>query len=583
MARHDKVGRIAWAGGFLAACLVVLRLAAFAGPVAQDEENLGGLGGANLRVQMNGENDELLNGRLGPALLRTLAGRRFVPWEKSAVSKSVVRTRIALGAVIKNWNTDSLAALLTLSERSSYARNNPYVRLTKDGGKDSYEARLAAKIRNSPGKLAPHEVLAMSLDVCRDDYSLATLTAHNLLKEIAYAERRNDESVIGVAPGRKGDLYTTILPRDISRKLIDLRPEGDAVFYDRMGPWYHAFGLFFVGSVASGTDAQIFAEIENLTRVFKLGSAPDYFKERINTWAANLSSKLNGQVGRNVSADLPRKMPSPAPVVPKPTSAQEAGGFWRFTGERLVKGKPFLVGPADTSKIDASGGGSTITTIYSQRNWRSTATFSWTSAGELGVLQPGAKLSFRGLLTHSGDGQASAGISFQAYGQEPGTGGPQGSAATKNWDRVADRTETKQSEISVPGGALFPGKRMELRFEIYPGGASSALYRTYEWSDGVAPSDAGKPASAGSWGGAWSSNFGRMSLQQSGGKVTGTYDYKGGRLEGAVAGNVLQGRWTQTNGSGRFELRLGADGASFSGRWGNGETLNGGFWNGRRE
>ena len=79
MARHDKVGRIAWAGGFLAACLVVLRLAAFAGPVAQDEEKLGGWGGANLRVQMNGENDELLNGRLGPALLRTLAGRRFVP------------------------------------------------------------------------------------------------------------------------------------------------------------------------------------------------------------------------------------------------------------------------------------------------------------------------------------------------------------------------------------------------------------------------------------------------------------------------------------------------------------------------
>lgn len=575
MARHDKVGRIAWAGGFLAACLVVLRLAAFSGPVAQDEENLGGWGGANLRVQMNGENDELLNGRLGPALLRTLAGRRFVPWEKSAVSKSVVRTRIALGAVIKNWNTDSLAALLTLSERSSYARNNPYVRLTKDGGKDSYEARLAAKIRNSPGKLAPHEVLAMSLDVCRDDYSLATLTAHNLLKEIAYAERRNDESVIGVAPGRKGDLYTTILPRDISRKLIDLRPEGDAVFYDRMGPWYHAFGLFFVGSVASGTDAQIFAEIENLTRVFKLGSAPDYFKERINTWAGNLSSKLNGQVGRNVSADLPRKMPSPAPAVPQPAPAG-GQGHWRFSGERLVKGKPFLVGPADTSKIDASGGGASLTTIYSQRNSKTVATFSWTPSADLNVLRPGAKLSFRGLLTHSGDGSASAGISFQAYGQEPGTGGPQGFAGTKNWDRVVNRTETKQSEITVPGGAQFPGKRMELRFEVYPGGATSALYRTYEWVDGNAPASTG-------WAGGWASDFGRMRLQQSGGRVTGSYDYKGGRLDGTVQGGVLSGRWTQTNGSGRFEFRLGADGKSFSGRWGRGETLDGGAWNGRRE
>lgn len=575
MARHDKVGRIAWAGGFLAACLVVLRLAAFAGPVAQDEEKLGGWGGANLRVQMNGENDELLNGRLGPALLRTLAGRRFVPWEKSAVSKSVVRTRIALGAVIKNWNTDSLAALLTLSERSSYARSNPYVRLTKDGGKDSYEAQLAAKIRSSPGKLAPHEVLAMSLDVCRDDYSLATLTAHNLLKEIAYAERRNDESVIGVAPGRKGDLYTTVLPRDISRKLIDLRPEGDAVFYDRMGPWYHAFGLFFVGSVASGTDAQIFAEIENLTRVFKLGSAPDYFKERINTWAGNLSSKLNGQVSRNVSADLPRKMPSPAPAVPKPAPAG-GQGHWRYSGERLVKGKPFLVGPADTSRIDASGGGATLSTVYSQRNWKTTATFSWTPSADLGVLRPGATLSFRGLLTHSGDGSASAGITFQAYGQEPGTGGPQGMAATKNWDRVVNRTETKQSEITVPAGTQFPGKRMELRFEIYPGGATSALYRTYEWVEGGALAATG-------WAGGWSSDFGRMSLQQSGGRVTGSYEYKGGRLDGTVQEGVLNGRWTQTNGSGRFEFRLNADGRSFSGRWGRGEALDGGAWNGRRE
>jgi len=553
-----------------------MRLAAPAGPVAQEEEKIGGWGGANLRVQMNEESDRQLNGKLGPALLRTIASRRFVPWEKSVVSQRVVRTRIALGAVIKNWNTDSLAALLTLSEKSSYAGTNPYVRLTKDGGRDSYEAQLAARIRNAPGKLAPHDVLAMSLDVCRDDYSLATLTAHNLLKEVAYAERRNEECVTGVAPGRKGDLYTTILPRDISRKLIDLRPEGDAVFYDRMGPWYHAFGLFFVGGIASGTDAQVFAEIENLTRVFNRGSAPDYFKERINTWAANLSPKLNDRVKRNVSAGLPETRPSPASEVPKTAPAREVGGYWKFTGERLVKGKPFLVGPADPSKVDASGGGTTLTTIYTQRNWKTTATFSWTPSGDLGVLRPGAKLSFRGLLTHSGDGSASAGITFQGYGQEPGTGGPQGVAATKNWDRIVNRTETKQSEIIVPGGARSPGERMELRFEIYPGGAASALYRTYEWVAGGAPASAG-------WSGGWTSDFGRMRLQQNGGRVTGSYDYKGGRLDGTVQGSVLSGRWTQTNGSGLFEFRMGADGRSFSGRWGRGETLGGGAWNGRRE
>ena len=563
----------------LAALAIALQLALPDFISAQEEEKIGGWGGAALRVQMNEESDRLLNGRIGPGLIQTLARRRFVPWERSAVCINVVRTRIALGAVTKNWNTDSLAALLTLSEKSSYARTNPYVRLTKDGGNESYEAQLAARIRNSPGNLAPQDVLAISLDVCRDDYSLATLTAHNLLKEVAYAERRNDHGVIGVAPGRKGDLYTTILPRDISSKLIDLRPEGDAVFYDRMGPWYHAFGLFFVGSVASGTEAQIFSEIENLTRLLHAGSAPDYFKERINTWAGNLAPKLNAQVNRNISSSPP---PAPPPSLPPAPSA--GNGYWKFTGERVVKGKPFLVGPADTSKVDTSGGGSTLTTNYSQRNWRSTATFSWTPTGGLGVLQPGAKLSFRGILTHSGDGSASAGISFQAYGQEPGTGGPQGSAATKNWDRVANRTETKQAEITVPSGALFPGRRMELRFEVYPGGASSALYRTYEWASSNAPQDGGRTApAAADWSGSWSSDFGRMSVRQDGSQVTGTYDFKGGRFDGNVVGNMLRGRWTQTNGSGRFEFQLSADGRSFSGRWGYGETLSGGAWKGRRE
>lgn len=556
----------------LAACAVLQAWGAGVLAAQEEEEKLGGWGGTALRVQMNEESDKLLNGRIGPALVRTLAGRHFVPWEQSAVRIGVLRTRIALGGVIKKWNTDSLAALLTLSEKTSYAATNPYVRLTKDGGKASYEAQLAARLENAAGTLAPHDVMAMSLDVCRDDYCLATLTAHNLLKEIAYAERSKTECVVGVAKSPKGEVFTTIYPERISRKLIDLRPEGDAVFYDRMGPWYHAFGLFFVGGVASGTDAQIFGEIENLTRMLNLGSPPDYFKERINTWAGNLSPKLNEQVNRNVGAAPPAAGRSPAPSAPPAVGK----GYWRFSGERLVKGKPFLVGPADTSRIDASGGGTTLSTVYSQRNWKTTATFSWTPSADLSVLRPGATLSFRGLLTHSGDGAASAGISFQAYGQEPGTWGPQGLAATKNWDRVVNRTETKQSEITVPAGTHFPGKRMELRFEIYPGGATSALYRTYEWVEGGALASTG-------WAGGWSSDFGRMSLQQSGSRVSGSYDFKGGRLEGILQGGTLSGTWKQTNGSGRFEFRLSADGRSFSGRWGYGQTLSGGSWNGRRE
>ena len=58
---------------------------------------------------------------------------------------------------------------------------------------------------------------------------------------------------------------------------------------------------------------------------------------------------------------------------------------------------------------------------------------------------------------------------------------------------------------------------------------------------------------------------------------------KNGRIEGTVQGDVLRGKWYQSNGSGSFEFRLSADGRSFLGRWGTGQTLTGGSWNGTRE
>ena len=454
----------------LAAGVVVLQ-ACGAGFLAaqEEEEKIGGWGGAALRVQMNDASDKLLNGRVGPALVQTVAGRRFVPWDRSAVRVSVLRTRIALGGVIKSWNTDSLAALLTLSEKTSYAGTNPYVRLTKDGGRASYEARLAEKLQNAAGKLEPHQVMALALDVCRDDYPLATLTAHNLLKEVAYAERGKTECVVGVAKGQKGDVFTTIYPERISRKLIDLRPEGDAVFYDRTGPWYHAFGLFFVGSVASGTDAQVFGEIENLTRVFKLGSAPDYFKERVNTWAGNLAPKLNDQVSRNVSADLPGNGTSPAPAAParSPRPAEGVGGYWRFAGERFVKGTP-----DPNESMEASGGGGALQAVLTAKNFRSSASLTWSASKDLEILRPGDRISFTGKLTHSGDGAAIAGVALQPYGQPPGTGHVSGTVIMAGFDGTAKRTTTRQGDLTVPEGPLYPDERMELRIEIRPASAT---------------------------------------------------------------------------------------------------------------
>lgn len=444
-------------------------------------------------------------------------------------------------------------------------------------------------------------------------------------------------------------------------------------------------------------------------------------------------------------------------------------GYWKFTGERFVKGKPFLVGPNDPTKVEAAGGGSAINTVYTQRTYRSVVAFSWTADSGLAVLKPKTKITFTGLLTHSGDPAGTAGITLQPYGQPPGTGHSSGRVIVAGLVNVVGRSEKRSGVLDVPPGPLYPDKKMELRFEASAGGATSALYRTYEWIGGgepihtdmsnvkknpkpeyisecvlkgirgsirvkrygsevwedvpidryvkldvgdsiltgpdtradlefqiglfrvksnteirifggkmelitggikheiqvgieykffqvITPSTvcgpmgtkyflfveqrglsqifvtegkvkvsrrdgsgevivhagqttsvakggfpssprlfaAGEPetlfeqeedeAASGTadWSGSWATNFNAMTLVQKGNRVTGTYAYKGGRIEGTVQGSVLKGKWFQSNGSGSFEFRLAADGRSFKGRWGNGQTLTGGVWNGRR-
>ncbi len=175
-------------------------------------------------------------------------------------------------------------------------------------------------------------------------------------------------------------------------------------------------------------------------------------------------------------------------------SARAEEGYWRFAGERLVKGKPFLVGPNDPTRVEASGGGSSLSSVYSQRQYRSSATFTWTASAGLSRLVPGTKIKFTGTLTHSGNGDANAGISLQPYGQEPGTGGPNGQGIVAGFDGTSGRSTTRSAEFVVPDGSLFPDKKMELRFEVRPGGASSAVYRTYEWVAGANPPAEKPPA-----------------------------------------------------------------------------------------
>ncbi len=75
------------------------------------------------------------------------------------------------------------------------------------------------------------------------------------------------------------------------------------------------------------------------------------------------------------------------------------------------------------------------------------------------------------------------------------------------------------------------------------------------------------PKPAVSFTGSWDTNFGVLSMTQSGSAVTGTYSYQTGRLSGTVNGNVLSGTWVESDDQGTFTFTLSADGRSFDGSW----------------
>jgi predicted small secreted protein len=79
------------------------------------------------------------------------------------------------------------------------------------------------------------------------------------------------------------------------------------------------------------------------------------------------------------------------------------------------------------------------------------------------------------------------------------------------------------------------------------------------------------------WSGTWDTNWGTMYLTQSLGKVTGTYDYDDGKIEGYISknlsGNILVGTWSEypsyapPDDAGDIEFIMSSDSNSFTGRW----------------
>ena len=285
----------------------------------------------------------------------------------------------------------SLSYLLFHSEQPTLTgAQNPFVKFTKDATVTvpdvpvpvSRELALAMKVAKAGNEsLAPKDVLGMALEVTGGDYPAAALVAHNFLKEITYSGRSRFEATFDVgtagSSGNEADDVRrkrhvamfkntgfTVYPRgngqlnigmvsgapDLAGKLKNLRGAGDPHGGDKMGPWYHSFGVLFLSSTAKGGryTAETWAQVEGLARhVPFFSSKPDYFKELFTNAVGARSGAILDCLNQDVATAEPPKPPPPAPPPPRPavggTSTSltlELPGYWghlsyTITGARL--------------------------------------------------------------------------------------------------------------------------------------------------------------------------------------------------------------------------------------------------------
>ena len=90
--------------------------------------------------------------------------------------------------------------------------------------------------------------------------------------------------------------------------------------------------------------------------------------------------------------------------------------------------------------------------------------------------------------------------------------------------------------------------------------------------------------------GDWDTDFGMLTLEMHGNKITGEYGDSEGEVEGVCGGNVITGKWWQLCADGLgstfgdFKLIVDNNGESFTGTWrsSNANAPESGGWNGTR-
>jgi hypothetical protein len=166
----------------------------------------------------------------------------------------------------------------------------------KDPQSRSFQDRLKDFILRDPkARLEPADVIKHALDAAHGNYPLAMLTAHNLLKEIAYVGRE-EVDVINQAQkpadqSRWPALWFGVSPwlGDFAGKLRGLR---DSSVADKMGPWYHFFVPLAAEAWGSVEAAERMTAVEHGARKWKIFKNPDPEKREIDLIAIHVMKEI---------------------------------------------------------------------------------------------------------------------------------------------------------------------------------------------------------------------------------------------------------------------------------------------------
>lgn len=196
------------------------------------------------------------------------------------------------------------------------------------------------------------------------------------------------------------------------------------------------------------------------------------------------------------------------------------------------------------------------------------------------TMNPGDKLTVKGIVSNlTGEsGSVSAYVNMGAADfLKPETGYP-GYASPNSTTKMAGTAIIPKPGIDR-NGKLIP--YLYVKFGLSGGNEFRWVERTiiYKWIPTIKQT---LPSNSTGINGVYNTNFNQMSLSITGNKVTGTYKWNDGRIEGTLNGTVLTGWWYQSNGKGKFIFNFNNNFTAFTGKWGYNDNNPSNAWNGTK-